>query len=94
MLTLPSEFIGVLYNHPQQGALYSELMSVAHACLAVLIQQLLHCDIIKTASIVFIHIHIHGRNRVYNPNLHILLCGNRIKPKNKSMASNELPAFK
>ena len=71
VLTLPSEFIGVFYNHLQKEALYSELMSVDHACLVALIQQLLNCYTIKTASIVFIHTNC--RNGSYNPHLHILL---------------------
>lgn len=71
VLTLPSEFRGIFYNYPQQGALYSEFMSVGHECLEALIKDLLGCNNLKIASIVFIH--THGRNGSYNPHLHILL---------------------
>ena len=79
VLTLPYELRSVFYNHPEQGALYSELMSVGHACLESLIQQLLQCDTVKIASIVFIH--THGRNGGYNPHLHILLAEGGLNPK-------------
>jgi hypothetical protein len=78
VLTLPCEFRNIFYNHPEQGALYSELMSVGHACLEALIQDLLRCNTLKIASIVFIH--THGRNGSYNPHLHILLGEGGLNP--------------
>ena len=60
-------------------ALYSELISVGYACLVALIKQLLHCDSIKTASIVFIH--THGRNRSYNSHYHMLLAEGRLNQR-------------
>ena len=71
VLTLPSELRGIFYHYPQQGSLYSEFMSVGHECLEALIKDLLHCNNLKIASIVFIH--THGRNGNCNPHLHILL---------------------
>ncbi|NGZ65359.1 hypothetical protein G6Z96_20130 [Vibrio aestuarianus subsp. cardii] len=65
-------------------------MSVGHACLEALIQDLLRCNTLKIASIVFIH--THGRNGSYNPHLHILLGEGGLNPEtNQWLPINYLP---
>ena len=71
VLTLPSQLRPFFYNHPDQGKLYSQFMSLAQDCLEELIQNKFNSKLLKTGCIVFIH--THGRNGSYNPHLHVIL---------------------
>ena len=55
--------------------------------------QLLHCDTIKTASIVFIY--THGLNEIYNPHYYILVAEVGLKPEtNQLLPMNYFPLSK
>ena len=71
VLTLPEQLRIPFHNHPNQSRLYSQFMSLAHTCLAEVIQERFKSTEYKIALIVFLH--TNGRNGSYNPHLHVIL---------------------
>ncbi len=85
VLTLPGELRQVFYNHPQQSALYSGFIYAGYTCLEALIRELLRCNTLKIAAIVFIH--THGRDGQYHPHLHVILAEGGFNPQTSQWIS-------